>query len=190
MPTLGRRTIFAGIAVSGSAGVSGCLADGILALRSDNNPDSPDDMHIDLFNPDGKRVLVEDGSLAQFEASPSEAEGARLLIEPEEAYHVVSGKNIDQFVEETNFDESYLLVVSTSGSGEDRTITEIIRSDAGLRLVIEVERDDEIPAEDRLYRFLLRVTDERDEVPKILEVTRAHTEREGIVHFEGGNEWN
>lgn len=170
-------------------GVSSALAAGSMAgcLGLWDNPDTPEDMDVEILDDEGRsprRRIVESGLVESDEEHPK-FEGVLVVTAENEAdEYFLSDEKVTSFVAETHFDESYLVAIVTFWwSGEDEvTVGAIDRTDEGIHVALNVDSPDPATLEATPRTHLLRITDERSEIPGVIVV--AHNDREERIRID------
>lgn len=97
-----------------------------------------------------------------------------LIADETAAENRIEGdESVVEFVEETDFEKSYLLVVqNVMQSARWLELDRITRTDSGLDVAVNTASPDEPYGDDAtVHSLAIRVTDERQGVPDTIEVT-------------------
>ncbi|WP_233710802.1 hypothetical protein [Natronococcus pandeyae] len=135
------------------------------------SPSLPDGMNVDTLYVRGN--VFGEPSPEDHQVGPREEH--HRIIEDEEtaAGEITFGDSAIEFVEETDFDNSYLIIIQTGMQTEpDLALEAISRTDGGLHLDVTVEHPWWRGVNDDLgtHSLLIRVTDEKDDTPELVSV--------------------
>lgn len=157
---MNRRRFLAGATVLPVA-VAGCLGRG-------ENPDTPNQMAVESRHWTGivfedtkqvaKRLELEDKPIAYHE----------IITDREAAEDRIEREDGGEFIEEPDFDESYLVVIAAGywSSSDEFELAEIDRTESGLHVGVRVESPDDEQLDDLApHSLAVRVTDEQAVVP-------------------------
>lgn len=144
-------------------GTVGCLGIGEI-------PATPDGITVETQHRTGSH-LVDDG----IEPSGEKGRSYQTIIADRSAAQdrMKEAEEITEYVQETNFDQSYLVVIVGAAwqSGYWLELREIERTDRGLRMTIIVASPDEPVGDDAATHSLaVRVTDEQRDIPEEVEI--------------------
>ncbi|MCU4926155.1 hypothetical protein OB905_09195 [Halobacteria archaeon AArc-dxtr1] len=79
---------------------------------------------------------------------------------------------VSAFIADTDFAESYLVFVQNRMQPKpDLVLDSIVREDGRLQIALGVEVSGDVPGDSAIHSFLIRITDEEDDVPAEVTVT-------------------
>lgn len=139
---------------------------GYAVWRRSNSPSIPDGMNVETKHVETD-VLTEYSS-RDTDFLESQEEYSTVISDPTAANRELSDdSSIAPFVANTDFDESYLLVVQNGMQSEMELVLETVsRRDTGLHLDISIDAPQGGGPDDlRTHSLLIRITDEDDGVP-------------------------
>jgi hypothetical protein len=172
-----RRQFIVGTALL-SLGVAGCLG-------TEDNPHTPEGVEVSDYHVVGDvytgKALDLTGERPQSRHTViTEREVAEKAIETEErddrGDDVITARDfgdLAEFIEETDFEEEYLVLVLSGrwSSQEWLEVTEVDRTDGGVRMETVVESEDAVTDDARVHSLVIRVKDSDESVPEELRVT-------------------
>lgn len=165
--TMIRRELITAGAGVGFAGIAGYVG-----WNWYNGPSIPDGLTIetlylkrDVFTPDSSRDSESLAAREQYHTIVEDEETATRELQDLDA--------VTDFIEKTDFDDSYIVVVQNGMQSEpDLELDVIERIEDGLRLEFSIDAplsgvDDDLVT----HSFVIRVSDEREEAPETIDVT-------------------
>lgn len=145
-------------------------AGGYVGWRWYRSPSIPDGMGVETKHFE-RDVLSEN--------SPRESE----MLEWQEEYHttidnkdaanreIIDNESVTAFVSNTDFEESYLIVVQNGMQSEmELVLNTISRQENGLHLDITIDSPQSGPDDLRIHSLFIRITDEKEGVPEEVSV--------------------
>lgn len=162
---MNRRQVLA--VIGAGVGASG----GYVAWDWYRSPSLPDGMTVDTLYVRGN--VFGEPAPDGYDVGPREERHRILDDEETAASEVTFGESAMDFVEGTDFDDAYLVIVQTGMQTEpDLALEAISRTDEGIQLDVAVEHpwwrgvDDDLGT----HSLLVRITDDRADVPDSVSV--------------------
>lgn len=172
---MNRRQFLSGGAVM-AIGTAGCLGTGA-------TPSIPDGMIVETHHRTGSH-LVNDGVGPSGERPRSYQ--TIIANQSKARERMKEGDEITEFVQETNFDRSYLVII-VAGAWPSRywlELRDIERTDRGVRVsVVSASPDESVGDDAAVHSLAVRVTDEDSGVPDEVAV-EVNSEAMGTVERE------
>lgn len=154
------------------AALTGIAASGCLGWW--RNPETPEGVNVETLHR-GTNAVDDDEVRREFDMRSAHDAHVELIMDDqsgEQRLHL--DEDTAQFLQETDFDEAYVLVV-IAGLWPGRftlSLNRLERVDSGFHLVIESEEPSgDIPVDESLHSLLIRITDEQDGIPQRVELT-------------------
>jgi len=162
-----RNTLFS-TAVTLSVGLSGCSL--LTTGPSGDGPTLPEGLSVETAYWDG--CVLKNTPVCDTE-DPQNAYNAMLSNRETARNRLVEDATAGEFVEATDFAESYLLLVQYRMQSARRLRLQAVeQTDTGLRVVVVTESQDGSYADDSVpHTLAIRVTDERSDTPQEISVS-------------------
>ena len=162
---MNRRTVLA------LAGIGAGVPGGYLGWNWYNSPSIPDGMDVDTLYVTGNvfgEPAPEDHDIG------SKEEHHRIIVDGETAADEITfNDSAIEFAEETDFNNSYLIIVQTGMQTEpDLALEAISRTEEGLHIDVTVEHPWWRGVNDDLgtHSLLIRIADKNDDIPESVSV--------------------
>ena len=145
-------------------------AGGYIGRSRYGSPSTPDGMRVETRHIE-KDIFVEDSSRDAAFLGPKE-EYQTVLSDRETAdREIIDSESTTSFLGETDFEDSYLIVVQNGMQSEMELVLDAIsRREHGLRLDVSIDSPRSGPDDLRTHSLLVRVTDRDEAVPEEVSV--------------------
>lgn len=149
-----------------SGGLGGALVGGYLVWNQYRSPKLPRGMTTDTLYLE-QDVLTDQSSRDSDFLGWKEQYHTILDDKETAARELVDVEPITGFIEETDFEESYVLVIQNGMQSRPDLVLESIRREVnGLHVKISINSPRSVPDDLRVHSLLIRITDEKSGIPE------------------------